>query len=131
MGFVWADECEEFCSVDNNVGDDCKNEANHHSDLSMIENRGPDSETNPKKECSTAVQTNSDDEVQPEVNRRQQSCWSRASMDSQRSISFFVDFDDCDIDGKDNHLGIQTCIKPRYTFYSTRTTWILLTRSKL
>ena len=32
---------------------------------------------------------------------RQQSCSSRASLDSQRSISFFVEFDDCDINAND------------------------------
>ena len=33
--------------------------------------------------------------------QRQQSCSSRASLDSQRSISFFVEFDDCDINAND------------------------------
>ena len=116
MGFACADEFEEFCPVGNNVDDDCEKKVNQHSDLSMLENEGPGSDTKSKKECSTAVQTNSDDEVQSDANRRQQSCWSRASMDSQRSISFFVEFDDCDIDGNDNHLGIQTCIESRNTF---------------
>ena len=45
---------------------------------------------------------NSDKTVQTEQVRRQQSCSSRASLDSQRSISFFVDFDDCDINGNDS-----------------------------
>ena len=115
MDFLWSDEGEEYCSVGNNVDDDCKREVKQHSDLTMLEHKGPRSETNPKKESSTAVQTNSDDEVQPEANRRQQACWSRASMDSQRSISFFVDFDDCDIDGNENHLGIQSCKAVSYT----------------
>ena len=45
---------------------------------------------------------NSDKTVQTEQVRRQQSCSSRASLDSQRSISFFVDFDDCGINGNDS-----------------------------
>ena len=45
---------------------------------------------------------NSDKTVQTEQVRRQQSCSSRASLDSQRSVSFFVDFDDCDMNGNDS-----------------------------
>ena len=56
-------------------------------------------ESDPEDSCPTQ---NSDKTVQTEQVRRQQSCSSRASLDSQRSISFFVDFDDCDINGNDS-----------------------------
>ena len=44
---------------------------------------------------------NDNKKVQTEDDRRQQCCSSRASIRSQGSISFFVEFDDCDINGDD------------------------------
>ena len=47
------------------------------------------------------VTQNSNKTVQTEQVRRQQSCSSRASLASQGSVSFFVEFDDCDMDKND------------------------------
>ena len=77
-------------------------------------------ESDQEDSCPTQ---NSDKTVQTEQVRRQQSCSSRASLDSQRSISFFVEFDDCDINGNDSVFsGTLTTL---YSMFSLKTLRIL------
>ena len=76
-----------------------KNNVIQNTDINGTHSVAIGNESDPE-DCSPTQ--NSDKTVQTEQVRRQQSCSSRASLDSQRSISFFVDFDDCDINGNDS-----------------------------
>ena len=88
-----GEDDHDCIDVDGSIQDGIKNEE-------LQENKSVAVGDDLDQEESEPIQ-GADKNVQTEQVRRQQSCSSRASLDSQRSISFFIDFDDGDINGND------------------------------